>query len=183
MNAPDPLDELLAQIDRTALEDLRDRYFDEIRDRQRRVRRINTLLSIADTDRADADEDAEPEVAAAVEPASLQNGHVLDRKTIDELLNQAQRPGLTEAILLTMGTNTRLEWDAELLLDHLKSRDWEPRGQTPKNSIAATLSRLRAEGKVARVRPGVYSLAPSERASTPVPAGLEEQQQLVGEEG
>lgn len=60
--------------------------------------------------------------------------------------------GLTGSLLAAM--NAGGDWTADLLLDHLSQR-----GETrSKNVVSATLSRLVSEGKVRRVRWGVYRI-------------------------
>jgi len=106
-----------------------------------------------------------------------------DPKTLDELIREAERPGLATAMLVIMSSPPSSQWTADLLLGHLASRDWAPRGKTPKNSVAATLSRLVADGKVVRVKAGTYQIAQPGQASESAATDLEEQQRLVEEAG
>lgn len=76
-----------------------------------------------------------------------------------DLASQLQRPtSLIDSIERVMQTDPEGEWTGERVLDELKERGWQPRGKTPRNSVDATLSRLRSLGRVSRVNPGVYKL-------------------------
>jgi hypothetical protein len=75
------------------------------------------------------------------------------------------RPPLGQAVLTLMRFTPDREdsWTADDVLEGLIARSWEPGGKTPRNSVAATLSRLRRDGLVERVAPGRYALTPNGR--------------------
>ena len=98
---------------------------------------------------------------------------------------ESERPGLADAILLVMYREDREGiWNAERLLSALEPHGWAPHGKMPRNSVAATLSRLRSMGKVERVGSGDYRLAADKRqGSDPATPGLGAEQMTVGEGG
>jgi hypothetical protein len=70
------------------------------------------------------------------------------------------RPAQRDTVLKVMSSEPDAAWTSERILADLYVLGWQPRGQTPKNSIDATLSRLAQEGLVERVRRGLYRLPP-----------------------
>jgi hypothetical protein len=155
----DPLDQLLEQVDPDALLAERRRHLEAIAEHQRRIDTIDHLLALKGSpQKTDAEKGG---------------GTGLSLAQIEELM----RPSLAQSILDLM--ETAEEWNADLLLGHLTSLERAPQGKTPKNSVAATLSRLRAEGKVRRVRPGFYSLARPGQDAKPAATGDAQQQRLV----
>jgi hypothetical protein len=78
----------------------------------------------------------------------------------DGLAEATKRPStMYEAVLTVMATQPEAAWTAEQILVVLKQRGWTPGGQTPKNTVDATLSRLTTSRDVRRVRRGHYQLA------------------------
>jgi hypothetical protein len=162
MSEPDPLDTILDQLDPSALRDERRRHLEAIADRQRRIDAIDHLLALKG--------DASPQ-------ANNGQDRTLTPSEVDDLM----RPSLATSILAVMETGE--EWNADLLLAHLELRNQAPRGKTPKNSVAATLSRLTSEEKVKRIRPGLYTLVRNGQDATPAATGGTQQQRLVEEAG
>ena len=174
---PDLLDAFLESVRRHELIHLRMDYEGQIAALNRRVEAIDTLLALTPDTFSNGSEAPPPPDPETIEKEDLSG---LD-PTVAEVIREMQRPGLAEAIMRIMSPTPGLEWTSDLLLGHLMSWDWAPRGKTPKNSVAATLSRLRAEGKMKRVRPGVYTLAHSGQDSPPAATERGEQQRLVEE--
>ena len=71
-----------------------------------------------------------------------------------------------DAVRAVMAAAPSTPWRAETILQALRQRGWEPRGQTPKNSVDATLSRMTAEGIVRRIDRGLYLLAGADTVSS-----------------
>lgn len=127
----DPLEVLTQSIDRTQLWKEAERLEDEIQERARRLNQLQTLMRLID------ELDPEPQLAR----------------------QEAARPSLADSILIVMREwpdNT--VWTADKILAGLKRRNWTPRGKTPRNSVDATLSKLRRNGALERPGPGVYKL-------------------------
>jgi hypothetical protein len=65
---------------------------------------------------------------------------------------------LVDAVIAVMRTDPGRVWTADEILADLRRRGWAPQGQTPKNTIDATLSRARQAGAVVRLERGEYRL-------------------------
>jgi len=122
----------------------------EIAVRARRANQIERLISLltdvgneqGESSDEPSDEDA-PTVSGEVDP-------------------QAQRPSLDDAILRVMSEwDPMTLWRGDKLLVELERKGWAPGGRTPRNTVDATLSRLKKQERLERVDRGVYKL-PSE---------------------
>lgn len=162
MESRDALDALLDQADRSRLAAQRRAYLAQIAQLTKRVEAIDAVLALRP-----ADDDL---------PADLDPG-------VAEAIHDAERPGLAEAVLRIMRREPALAWNADAMLAHLINERWEPRGSTPKNSVAATFSRMRSERKIERIGPGLYQLAQTGQGSDPAATGDGAEQLTVGEGG
>jgi hypothetical protein len=144
-NEPSPVAQLLSHVDPAALHLQRTERVGKIVELERQIEAIDDLLAIMDGLPVDGRRTAAP----------------LTTEEVDYLQRRVKRPSLKASILTIMEMAD--EWSAELLLSQLTSYGLRPPGKTPRNSVAATLSRLADAKKVRRVRKGVYSLASATR--------------------
>lgn len=131
----DPLEVLAGAIDRREVEREIAQLNAEINERAARLNKLQVLLGLLPT---------LPQAAAS--PA------VVSQTSI--------RPSLANGVRLVMeefGPDTA--WTGDKVLAALSQKGWEPGGKTPRNSVDATLSRLRRDGKVERIGPGTYKLS------------------------
>lgn len=145
----DPFETMLELVTVSELREQRQRYLDEAEELRSRADAIDRLLAIKERGTRDV----------------VQNG-ATGTVRLTELVREAERPGLADAILRGMNENPDAAWKADAILSHLVNRGWAPAGKTPKNSIAATLSRLAAMGEVERVGHGEYRLAAHKRQAS-----------------
>ncbi len=164
---------LLAQLSIEELEAQRDLYLSDADEARARADAIDKLIAIKKR--------LGPTVP---DTASANGGERGSTVPLETLVRDAERPGVAEAILRIMNEQDEALWTAEALLARMSELGWAPRGRTPKNSISATLSRLRSNGEVEREDAGTYKLAAHKRrASRPEDPGREEHQLTVGEGG
>jgi hypothetical protein len=163
-----PFETWLENVSVEQLREERQRYLDKADEFRTRAEAIDRILA----------------VKSALPQRSPSRPGALTNEKITELLRETERPGLKDATLKVMHTEPAASWNAENLLAALESQGWAPHGKTPKNSVAATLSRLLAMGEVERVGHGAYRLAAHKRPQdSPSDATERESLQLAVEEG
>jgi hypothetical protein len=132
----DPFELIARTVSRGDVEAEIDQIDRELEGLWERKRKLQTLLTLLPPDGGGGDDEPESVPAPPV------------------------KPSLAEAILRVMAEQSHAAWSGEEVLTALARKDWAPGGKTPKNSVAATLSRLRDEGRLRRVDRGLYELPP-----------------------
>jgi hypothetical protein len=146
--AQDPLDKFFARFTEAELAAARDSAFAKSSAWNRRAKALTELMRLRKSlgiDGEGTEDDPVPDVDLERLAAS-RNG--------DE---PGEKPTLIEGLERIMRTEDR-PWQVEELLSALEARGWTPGGQTPRNSVDATLSRMRRNGRVDRLAPGLYRL-------------------------
>src|SRR5690349_8652276 len=135
----DPFELLARSVDRQSVIADIQRLDGEITERAERKNKLMLLLSLLPEPGADAESDAEP--------APIANA----------------KPKLADAVLYVIADGGRdAVWSADEVLSALVRNGWQPGGRTPRNSVDATLSRLRRNGKLRKVATGRYRLSPAQ---------------------
>jgi hypothetical protein len=143
----DPLELLAATVDRGAVEREIRQLDREIQERALRMNKLRTLLSLFPGDQQTAVDKGTSVATAETTGSGSVSANV--------------RPSLADAVLLVMQEAPDDTWTGNKVLTSLGHKGWAPGGKTPRNSVDATLSRLRKAGKVTWHGPGMYKL-PSE---------------------
>lgn len=144
----DPLDKFFSQFNEKQLAEARDEAFAKASAWNRRAKALTELMRLRKSlgiDGEGTEGDPVPDVDLS-RLADMRNG-----------AHPADKPPLAAAIETIMRTEDR-PWQVEELLAALTARGWAPGGKTPRNSLDATLSRLRRDDRVERLAPGVYRL-------------------------
>jgi hypothetical protein len=144
--ASDPFEKLLAQASEDELLAQRKKYIEQVGELQARADAIDLLISI------------KQRLGRGSKNAETPHPGRLSQLEINELLRDAGRPRTADAVLRLMSEHPDVPWTSDALLAHMRDRGWAPGGKTPKNSVAATLSRLKADGRVERVGAGLYKI-------------------------
>jgi hypothetical protein len=66
----------------------------------------------------------------------------------------------TEAVLRILGTAVFQPWTTQMIAEVMAEQGWMPNDESTRASIASTLSRLVADGRIHRLTRGQYQLAP-----------------------
>lgn len=134
----DPLETLARSVDRDELQAEIDRLNAEIQQRARRLGKLQTLMQLLLDIELPRQEGEQPQDGSP--PPTI-------------------RPSLPDAVLFVMREHPEnTVWTSDKILIGLQRKGWEPGGKTPRNSVDATLSRLRRMGAVERPAPGTYKL-------------------------
>jgi hypothetical protein len=88
----------------------------------------------------------------------------------EEASDNGRRPSMTEALLTVMNHDAKRHWTTDELLLRISQVGAPPGGKTPKNSVAAALSKMVEERLVVRVGRGLYALP----MAAPVRSSLDE---------
>lgn len=141
----DPFEQFLKAFTVAELEDQRRQYIELMREYESRITALSALI----------------EIVEAIEARGARTSAAAGRKSSAD----PKRPALGRAIQTVMASDPKRGWTAGDLLPALESQGWAPGGDTPRNSLDATLSRLARTGAVERRGKGVYALPSSKQAS------------------